>query len=161
MNHKERDRLKAATSAWLKENSPKRNGKRHRGPKKSGYRYPRDHLMGEFRPASIKEFVEQSRDFAGANCLLVPGAKAGAPATVTFCGRSIPASRYMALLVHGAPSSDGLVARHLCGNGHLSCVNPAHLAWGTPGQNIADANRHRALGEDATVQDKVGSVTQG
>jgi len=159
MNTKDLDRLKAETSAWLRKNSPGTKRKRARGPKKNGYRHPRDHIMGQFCPVSIKEFVHEYRHFSGCECLLVPGAKPGVPAKVSFCGRQIAASRYMALLTHGAPKSEEEVARHLCGNGHLSCVNPSHLSWGSLGQNLADANRHRALGDDATEQDKIHAVT--
>ncbi len=31
---------------------------------------------------------------------------------------------------------------HRCGNGHLGCVNPSHLYWGTRKENVADAIRH-------------------
>lgn len=32
--------------------------------------------------------------------------------------------------------------RHLCGNGHLGCFHPRHLAWGTPKENEADKLLH-------------------
>lgn len=31
---------------------------------------------------------------------------------------------------------------HLCGNGHLGCVNPSHMYWGTRKENVADAIAH-------------------
>lgn len=33
---------------------------------------------------------------------------------------------------------DKMVVRHLCGNGHLGCVNPRHLAVGTQKENCDD-----------------------
>ncbi|GAB5431277.1 MAG: hypothetical protein EpisKO_06470 [Epibacterium sp.] len=108
---------------------------------------------------TVKAFVEANRYHQGAECVFVPGAQEGVPAAVSHCGRDLSAARYMCLLKKGTPPTDGMVVRHLCGNGHLSCINPAHLAWGTPGQNIADATRHRSIGEDATAHDKINAVT--
>ena len=31
---------------------------------------------------------------------------------------------------------------HSCGNGHLGCVNPSHMYWGTRKENVADAIAH-------------------
>jgi hypothetical protein len=28
---------------------------------------------------------------------------------------------------------------HTCGNGHLGCVNPKHLYWGTRAENVQDS----------------------
>jgi hypothetical protein len=49
----------------------------------------------------------------------------------------------MCQMAHGAPH-EGEVARHKCGNGHLSCVNPTHLCWGTVEQNKMDHHLHTA-----------------
>lgn len=38
-----------------------------------------------------------------------------------------------------------LEARHLCGNGHLGCVNFRHLTPGTRKQNMADAIEHGTI----------------
>lgn len=40
------------------------------------------------------------------------------------------------------PRPPGYVARHLCGNGHLGCIHPRHLEWGTVAQNHADMVAH-------------------
>ena len=106
---------------------------------------------------TIRSFVEEHRAHMGADCLFVPGAMVGQPASVKFCGKNIAAARYMCLLTHGAPKVEGAVVRHKCGNGHLSCVNPAHVIWGMPGDNIGDANIHRAM-DGATVEDKCRAV---
>jgi hypothetical protein len=106
---------------------------------------------------TVKAFVERHRDVKVAECVFVPHAVENRPASVKFCGRDISAARYMCLLTHGTPKSEGMYARHKCGNGHLSCVNPAHIVWGTPGDNMGDANIHRAM-EGATVEDKCAAV---
>jgi hypothetical protein len=111
----------------------------------------------EYDRQSVKDFVEHQRDWNRTECRLVPGAQPHVPAQVQHCGRHITAARYMLLLTQGTPKSEGMWARHKCGNGHLSCVNPSHLEWGTPGDNIGDANIHRAM-EGATVEDKCRAV---
>lgn len=45
--------------------------------------------------------------------------------------------------MHTAPSSTPAhECRHICGNGHLGCVTPSHLEWGTHAENMADAVAH-------------------
>lgn len=107
---------------------------------------------------TIKAFVEANRGTTSRDCIFVETSIRGAAAMVRFCGRQMNASRYACVLEHGAPKSEGLVARHLCGNGHLNCINPNHLVWGAPGDNVADANKHRALGEGASEQDKIHTI---
>jgi hypothetical protein len=103
---------------------------------------------------SVRAFVEANRDWQGKGCRFVPGAQPHVAAQITRFGKNMSAARYMLLLTQGTPPSEGMHARHKCGNGHLSCVNPAHLEWGTPGESIGDANIHRALGDDATIEDR-------
>jgi len=111
----------------------------------------------EEKKQTVKSFVESNRNRDDHRCLFVRGAQPNVPACVVYLGKNISAARYMLLLTQGTPPSDGMQARHKCGNGHLSCVNPAHLEWGTPGDNIGDANIHRAM-EGATVEDKCRAV---
>jgi hypothetical protein len=107
---------------------------------------------------TIKAFVEAVASASRkSECVFVPAAQKGVPAIVWFCGKNISAARYACLLAMGAPKSDGLVVRHHCGNGDLSCVNPDHLSWGTQGDNIADANKHRSAGDH--TQDKINAIT--
>jgi len=48
------------------------------------------------------------------------------------------AHRIMCFLAHGNPPEPKYVAAHSCNNGHLGCVNPRHLSWKTPRQNLLD-----------------------
>lgn len=107
---------------------------------------------------SVKDFVDAHRSHSGDECVFVPAQAVGSPARVNFLGKVITASRYMCLLTHGAPKYEDAVARHACGNGHLSCINPRHIVWGDRGDNQSDANHHRAVGAD--VQDRINSLTR-
>lgn len=57
-------------------------------------------------------------------------------------GRGLKAYREMCRLAHGEPPTARHQAAHNCGNGHLGCVNPAHLRWDTPKGNMADKVVH-------------------
>ena len=109
------------------------------------------------RNDSVMDFVNRAKSAASTECIFVPGAMLGSPAKVVFCGKTISAARYMLLITSGAPEFEGFVARHVCGNGHLSCVNPRHLIWGTQGDNVADANKHRKAGSD--TQDRINAIS--
>jgi len=86
----------------------------------------------------VMEFLHDHKNFDRKHCLLVPGMSPPNPLVVN--GQA--ASRHMCRMAHGEPES-GEAARHLCGNGHLSCVNPTHLRWGTVYENIRDKELHR------------------
>lgn len=88
----------------------------------------------------VRRFVHSNQNFSGAQCLLVPFASKADRIILPNYG-PIAAAAYMCRLAHGAPEADW-VARHLCGNGHMSCVNPRHLAWGTNAENQNDYRLH-------------------
>lgn len=52
------------------------------------------------------------------------------------------AHRIVCEMAHGAPSPESPMAIHSCGNGHLGCVNPKHLRWGTAKENATDKKTH-------------------
>lgn len=67
-------------------------------------------------------------------------------------GRNVPVHRYV-LELQGRGPADGEVARHLCGNGHLGCWNPNHLAAGTHADNAADKLTHGTYGHKLSTED--------
>ena len=52
------------------------------------------------------------------------------------------ANRLMCELAHGPAPSPTQETLHKCGMGHLSCINPKHLRWGTSKENSADTILH-------------------
>ena len=76
-------------------------------------------------------------------CVFWPHGKNGAGyASIKVYGKSKLVHRLVCTLVKGDPPSDAHVARHVCGNGHLGCVNPLHLHWGTEKENWQDTKDH-------------------
>lgn len=55
-----------------------------------------------------------------------------------LCG----AHRYVCEATHGKPPSSEHLACHKCGNGHLNCISPNCLYWGTYADNNADRLLH-------------------
>ena len=100
------------------------------------------------------EWMIERRSHDGDACLLLPHANAGFPAKVRFNFRQVVAARAMCILAHGLPPTPKHMAIHSCGNGHLSCVNPKHLRWGTGKDNIQDAIRHRTMNGSVPVADE-------
>ena len=52
------------------------------------------------------------------------------------------ANRVMCELANGPSPTPEHLATHNCGNGHLGCLNPRHLEWGTNSKNQMDRVRH-------------------
>lgn len=82
---------------------------------------------------------------------------------VNVNGRPVLASREMCRVAHGEPPHPKMHAAHSCGRGKQGCVNPNHLSWKTPRDNILDkaehgtdrrgeANHRTALTEKAVLQ---------
>lgn len=159
---------KTLAQQWLEENGFTWEGVRKkkmrpptpkkRDAKASAPRSIRERRVKNASVESVKAFVERNRRADADGCIFVPGAVKGVTASVVYCDKQMTAARYMCLLTHGAPKYEGAVSRHLCGNGHLSCVNPRHIVWGDASDNASDAQRHRTVGENVT--DRINSVTR-
>lgn len=91
--------------------------------------------------APARWLIEQ-KNFSGDECLLLPRSNTGRPCSVRYNCAKMPASRAMCIIAHGLPENPKLQAIHSCGNGHLSCVNPKHLRWGTAADNLRDRHIH-------------------
>lgn len=93
-------------------------------------------------------------------CLFFPGAKAGQPVKVKYNYGSMTAARAMLLKTQGLPEGEANFAIHKCGMGHMSCVNPRHLAWGTAADNARDREIHNAKTVDLSscCDEAIGAV---
>lgn len=117
----------------------------------------------------LAKWMRARRDIDQEECLFLPGAHPGFRADVRFNFRRVAAARAMCILAHGTPPFKGAMALHSCGNGHLSCVNPKHLRWGTAKDNARDAALHHGkaqiVGADAEISDaklpKVAAIESG
>jgi hypothetical protein len=86
----------------------------------------------------------------GAECLTWPyGASEDGYGKIAQDEKWRNASRVMCEVAHGPAPSSIHQACHSCGKGHLACVHPGHLYWGSPAENAADQLDHgtRARGE--------------
>lgn len=96
---------------------------------------------GSFSPLS---FVKDHVGYAHGFCLYMPFHVVGQQVMVATEWGQMSAPRAMCIMAHGRPKDASLVVRHMCGNGHHSCVNPRHLVWGTTQQNSRDRWLHTA-----------------
>lgn len=81
--------------------------------------------------------------YAGDDCLTWPfGRNGGGYGRVSFRGNPSNAHAVILELAVGPKPTEKHECCHSCGNGHLGCVNPRHMYWGTRKENVADAIRH-------------------
>jgi len=79
-------------------------------------------------------------------CIIWPFARSEKGyALVKRGGKMMRAHRRICEEIYGAPATLRHQAAHRCNNGHLGCVNPKHLRWATPKENMADGQRRPAV----------------
>lgn len=92
---------------------------------------------------AAKRWIEQHATHDGLDCLIWPFKDDGSGRGAISVGKvRMTAPRYMCLIAHGEPPTKEHQAAHSCGNGHLGCMNQAHLSWKTPLENQADRKLH-------------------
>ena len=96
---------------------------------------------------TLPKFIhEVALRFTGDECLTWPFMRsASGYATISIGGKLTTASRLVCTLAHGEPPSDVHQAAHSCGKGHMGCVNPNHLSWKTPSENMSDKVGHGTI----------------
>ncbi|WP_146198909.1 hypothetical protein [Falsochrobactrum shanghaiense] len=76
-------------------------------------------------------------------CIAWPfGKNAEGRGRVRVAGKSINADVAVLIAAKGDKPTPKHECCHSCGNGHLGCVNPSHMYWGTRKENVADAIAH-------------------
>ncbi len=102
-----------------------------------------DPTAGMYREGQGPEWLRAHVSHDGDECLIWPfGRNSRGYGAVGFRGKRVGAHRAMCILAHGEPPTGTSHAAHSCGNGHLGCVNPNHLAWKSPAENQRDRLRH-------------------
>jgi hypothetical protein len=101
-------------------------------------------LVRKQRTSKLLQWVYDHANHDCDECLIWPFNRdsQGYPGGTTVNGKTVKVHRVMCEIVNGVPSPRDLQCCHVCGNGHLGCINPRHLRWGTALANSADKIRH-------------------
>lgn len=94
----------------------------------------------------LKYITEVAVPYQGENCLTWPfSTRAHGYGQIAYQGKNWVASRLVCEMAQGSPPEPSYQAAHSCGNGHLGCVNPNHISWKTPKDNLADKAIHGTI----------------
>lgn len=105
-----------------------------------------DPLGGGTGKGELRRFFEEASIYDGSECLIWPYNRNTAGYGYLKIGkRSSYAHRLICERVNGQPPDDKPFALHSCGNGHLGCVTPNHLRWGSAKDNSDDSRTHGTI----------------
>ncbi len=117
-----------------------------------------DPLGGSTEWGAARRFVEEAAVSDSDECIIFPYFRnsSGYGHMNVDSGRYVGAHVFSLELRVGPKPTPSHEACHICGNGHLGCVNGKHLYWGTRSDNVQDAMAHgtayaaiRPTGEDS------------
>ena len=92
---------------------------------------------GGVKNGSCLDWVKRHSSYVHDDCLIWPfGNNGNGYCRIGFSRtKKVYAHRLMCEYAHGPAPTAKHIAMHLCGNGHLGCLNPRHLRWGTNAEN--------------------------
>lgn len=101
-------------------------------------------LGGRTAWGAVKRWIEEvAIPYSGSDCLIFPFSRnQDGYGMVGYDGRHRAAHVAVIEATKGEKPISDYECRHTCGNGHLGCVAPSHLEWGSHAQNMADAVAH-------------------
>jgi hypothetical protein len=100
--------------------------------------------MPKAKNGEPKKFLEWAILQETDECILWPYSTAGAGyASIHMShGNREYVHRIICRRIHGPSPTPKHEATHLCGKGHIACINKRHLSWKTHKENIADKVVH-------------------
>ena len=97
--------------------------------------------MTDLNEAKTARFIRDHQAYPHKDwCLIWPFSTTRGYGAFARSGKKFYAHRFMCELVHGCAPSDIHEAAHSCGD--TACVNPHHLSWKTPSENMLDSRGH-------------------
>lgn len=119
------------------------------------------------KPNEARNWLLQHVGYVGNDCLKWPySGNWNGYGHLGWEGKIVKAHRLMCQLAHGAPPTNKHVAAHTCNNGHNGCVNPGHLRWKTPRENLIDRRsagtltKKRWTNRGSLTDDQVAEIMQ-
>jgi hypothetical protein len=107
------------------------------------YRRHGDPLAGGIEHGDAQRFMAALSDTGTDDCIPWPfGKTKDGYGRINWQGTPQGAHVVSLTLSKGEKPSPAHESCHSCGNGHLGCVNPKHLYWGTRKENVADMIAH-------------------
>jgi len=109
---------------------------------------------------NTQDWLNSHKNYEGNECLIWPWSRnENGYGSTKYLGKMMVSSRAMCILVHGNPPDDKPITRHLCGKGHLGCVNPNHLEWSDNSTNQLDRIEHGTSNRGiANGQSKINEI---